>query len=283
MTNLIERIRRLDLRLIAPGGVAGNWPNPTIDAIRRFRAQVYHERASLPLASDASADDVDERGWHLVVRRDTQLIGCVRFVFFHRRDADDVPERLLVNSRCKFSATDRVRCLAALAEYAREWRRVGGPLGQAGGLAVAAHARTSVVAPALCLAGIALGRLLGAARGIVFADEKSANLYARAGCSPLLSGQLPLGFLVDSFHRDRVLVMRIDPLGLVTELEETVIELRGLLEAAMTRPRTGCSHAYAGFEAHGRFGARVDLNHRMEGPVLEIACVKEPGPNDEPH
>ena len=241
MTKLIERIRRLDLRLIAPGNVAVNWPGPNIEAIRRFRAEIYREFESLPPAGDASIEEADEHGWHLVVMRGTQLVGCIRFVFFHRRDADDVPERLLVNSRCQPSAIDHERCMAALAEYAREWRLVGGPLGQAGGLAVATHARYSIVAPALCLAGFALGRLLGAARGIVFAAEKGANLYARAGCSPLLSGQLPLGFLVDSFHRGRFLVMRYDPFGLAPELEETVIELHGLLEARMTQPELACA------------------------------------------
>lgn len=240
MTRFIECIKRLDLRLIAPGGVRSNWPGPNIEAIRRFRAEIYREFASLPLAGDASIEEADEHGWHLVVMRSTQLVGCIRLVVFQRRDADDVPERLLVNSRCQLSAIDRERCMAALVEYAREWRLVGGPLVQVGGLAVATHARYSGVATALCLAGIALIRLLGAARGIAFAAEKTggANLYARGGCVPLLSGQLPLGFLVDSFHRDRILLMRIDPFGLAPELEETVIELRGLLQDGMTIPST---------------------------------------------
>ena len=155
MRRFIERIKMLDLRLIAPGGVPSNWPGPNIEAIRRFRAEIYREFASLPPAGDASIEEADEHGWHLVVMRGTQLVGCIRLVFFHRTDAHGVPERLLVNSRCQLSAIDRERCVTALAEYVREWRIVSGPLVQIGALAVATHDRYSGVATALCLAGIA--------------------------------------------------------------------------------------------------------------------------------
>jgi hypothetical protein len=165
----------------------------------------------------------------------------MRLVAFDRSEADDMPQRALASSRAEFSATDRERCLTALAEYAREWRKVGGPLVLAGGLAVAAHARNSIVAPALCLGCNALTRLLGSASAIVFATEEAANLYSKAGCFPLLSGQSPLGFLVDSFHRTRVLVMGADPYRVAAELEETVIELSRLLQDGVTQSEVACA------------------------------------------
>ncbi len=240
MTMLVERLHGYDLRLLAPG----TCPRELLAAIRQFRADVYGEFSCLPSAGAVSDDSADPEAWHLLVCRAGALVGCIRFVSFDPVWTGDLPTRVLVNSRCEFSAEDQGRCLSALAEYARQWRSAGGPFVQVGGLAVARSARRSAVGPALCLAGNAFLRLVESAAGVAFAADKTggAKLYARAGCFPLAGLDGPLGLLDDAYHRDRILVMGIAPYANVPELEAEILELCTALARQATGPRAGMAH-----------------------------------------
>ena len=242
MTKFIQRMRGLQLRLLRTQGGARACPDSDfdVDAIRDFRAKAYSECNSLPKAQRLSEDEADEQGWHLVAKRDAELVGCIRFLLYRPDEADEVPIRVTANSRCAFSEQDRERCTEAIAQYVSAWRKLGGPLVQAGGLAVARQARHSVVGPALCLAGNAFIRSMGGSGGIVFAAEKTrgAQMYAKAGCVPLRIGNTPLGLLEDSFHQDRVLVMSIEPRAVAAELEATVCQLGRLLPNDLSRLET---------------------------------------------
>ncbi len=238
MNRLIRRLQGIELHVLPPAGAdrvcPARLPPAGIDAatIRDLRARVYIDCGLFPPSSDPGEEDADDCGWHLLATRQSQLVGCIRLVMFGPEQTEDIPALALANSRCEFSTADRNRCLAAISEQVRVWRSTGGPIFiQVGGLAVLPDRRNSAVAPALCLGSIALGRSIGCATGILFASEKSGNvsLFAKAGCLPLQDGAEPLGYLDDSFHRDRMLVMAFDPERITPELVEAVEALQAHL------------------------------------------------------
>lgn len=160
MNRFMERMGGLDIRVLPPGGEASDRSGArSIEDVRRFRATVYGEFSFLPPTCNAGADDADEQSRHVLAVRDDDVVGCIRLAVFDPDEAHSMPTPALANSRCQFSKSDEARCLAALTEYTRQWSKVGGALVQAGGLAVARRARTSIVAPALRLTS--LGRGLG--------------------------------------------------------------------------------------------------------------------------
>ena len=235
MTRLIRRLQGVELHLLAPAGADSAFPAPPgIDAgtIRDLRARIYVNCGLLPPSPQPSTEDADDCGWHLVATRESQLVGCIRLVMFGLEQTETIPALALANSRCEFSMADRSRCLAAIREQVRVWRSNGGPLFiQVGGLAVLPDRRNSAVAPALCLGSNAFVRSIGCASGILFASEKSGSvtLYAKAGCLPLHDDAGPLGYLDDTFHRDRMLVMGFNPYRVEPELVEAVEALQAHL------------------------------------------------------
>lgn len=254
MTRLIRRLQGVQLHVLPPEGSSSDFPRPPAEidaaAIRELRARVYVDCGLLRPIAQASTEDADNCGWHLVATRESQLVGCIRLVMFGPEEAEAIPALALANSRCEFSMADRNRCLAAIREQVRVWRGVGGDLFiQVGGLAVLPDRRNSAVAPALCLGSNAFCRSIGCAAGILFASEKSGNvtLYAKAGCLPLNDDAGPLGYLDDSFHRDRMLVMGFDPDRIEPELVEAVEALQAhlLREVAPTATTLNSQQGYA--------------------------------------
>jgi hypothetical protein len=80
-------------------------------------------------------------------------------------------------------------------------------------------------------------RLSGSAAGVILAGIKTGGvgLYAKCGGFPLGAGGHSLGWLEDTFHRQPILVMGINPWGNSTKVEPDIIGLMGVL-AAQTSP-----------------------------------------------
>ena len=224
-SRLVERLERYDFELIAPDirrtGAGGH-----IHEIQQFRSSVFQEFDSLPDASDAIADPVDDDACHIVARLDTVLVGCIRISMFADAASSDVPEWVLRNSGCRLSTADRERCVRAIRQFIVTRRPRSSPVLQFGGLAVAPIARRSAVAAGLCLAGTAFSRFVRSAGGVLLAAEKSRteSLYAKAGAFRLTADSELVAPLVDTSHRDRVLVMGTAPFGNAADVE-SVVEL----------------------------------------------------------
>jgi hypothetical protein len=221
---LVERIERYDFELIAPH-VRQTGARRDIHEIQQFRSRVFREFDSLP-ASDALTDPVDDDAWHIVARLDAVLVGCIRIRMFADAAVSDVPERVLRTSGCTLSSADYERCVRAIRQFVAARRPTSSPVLQFGGLAVAPIARRSAVAAGLCLAGTAFSRCVGSVGGVLLAAEKSRteSLYAKAGAFRLTADGELVAPLVDTSHRDRVLVMGMVPFGNAADVE-VVVEL----------------------------------------------------------
>lgn len=114
------------------------------------------------------------------------------------------------------------------------WLRRSGPFLQIGGLAVAASARGSALAPMLFLAANAFMRAKASRFGVIFGSERTAEgwLYEAAGCAPMALGPGLLPPLPDLIHGGRALVMRCEPYAVRPDLAPQVVELHAdFLEA----------------------------------------------------
>jgi hypothetical protein len=248
MSRLLERLKGINLTLLSPPG-AGNRPSQfAVGDISRFRAAIYAECASLPPDHRADADAADQQAWHLVATSGPRILGCIRLIVYAEAQRAAMPRAVLANSQCQFSKQDQATCLAVLEDYGQKWGKLGGPLVQAGGLAVASDMRRSIVGPALCLAGNAFIRGIGGVTGVVFAAEKTGgvSLYAKAGCTPLQCGDSALGYFDDPFHRDRILVMGISPWSIEADLDAAVVALGGKLDRGAPRLETTHTAAMPG-------------------------------------
>jgi hypothetical protein len=185
----------------------------------------------------------DEQAWHLLARRreTAELVGCIRFIVFERTRMAEVVDSVLQNSGCRFSPDDDARCRMALCEYWAAWLRQSGPFLQIGGLAIAASACRSALAPILCLSANAFMRARGSRFGVVFGSERTAGgaMYEDAGCAPMVLGPGLLAPLTDLFQRNRAMVMRCNPYGVRADIAPEVEQLRAdLIEAhALDDPR----------------------------------------------
>ena len=152
MSKLIRRLQGVELHLLPPAGSYSDFPLPPagIDAatVRALRVREYVDCGLLPTSAKPSSEAADDRGWHMVATRDSELVGCIRFVLFGLEQTEAIPALALANSRCSFSMSDRSRCLAAIWEQTLAWRGIGGPFMQVGGLAVVRDRRNTAVAPA---------------------------------------------------------------------------------------------------------------------------------------
>ncbi|WP_127996310.1 hypothetical protein [Piscinibacter defluvii] len=223
MMNLpMHRFQTLELHLVNPSD--SRW---MLESIVRFRSRVYAQRGALR-SGDLALDEADLTAWHLIAADGERLLGCIRFHVFDICELERFPAAALANSRCIFSEGDRRRCVEAIAGYAStRWASVGGPMVQAGGLAVDGAVRRSGIAAALCMAGNALIRFVGASCGLVFAavESGSADIGRRLGCSPIRSSPGPLEPLIDRFHDSQVSVMSIDPRAVTPEVDAQIDEI----------------------------------------------------------
>jgi predicted GNAT family N-acyltransferase len=222
--------RSCELALWSPWQLASS--AGALRELRSFRRTVYAEFGVIGADGGAGADPMeaaDPQAWHLLAtRRETgELVGCIRFIVFERARLPEIVDSVLQNSGCRFSPEDHARCRMALSEYWAAWLRRSGPFLQIGGLAVAASARGSALAPTLGLAANAFMRTRESRFGVVFEAERTAGgpLYEDAGFAPMALGPGLLPPLTDLFHGDRALVMKCEPYGVRADLAREVEQL----------------------------------------------------------
>lgn len=239
---LITRLQRYEFALVAPCGETRD-DSTAVKEIRELRSEVYHEFGSLPGRSNESADRVDEFAWHIIVRLEGTLIGCVRCVVFDDPLALDIADRILRYSHCVLSEGDRTRSVAAIRSFVAARRPRSSTLVQIGGLAVSRRFRRSCVAVGLCVAANAFTRAIGSGGGVMLAAEKSRpeTLFHHSGGFRLDIGGEILPPLNDSFHRDRIIVMGTAPFGNTIRLEAVVEHFTASLFRELIRPEVNCA------------------------------------------
>jgi hypothetical protein len=224
-----------DLRQFAIVRGQRNLYDQTIEAIQRFRGEVYlgagHCRPRNLTSDRRHVQPVDRKGWHLLSLRENGDIAAWGRV-------------VLYPTRVRFS--DLMASQSTLAK-SEEWgpalreaveaeidsaRRRGVHFAELGGWAIAADLRCSLEAMRILTAGYALGEMLGGVLGISTTNVRySSSILRRTGGKPLVCRGRELPQYTEPLWNDKESeVLRFDSAGASPSFQPRIRECMAVLQ-----------------------------------------------------